>query len=186
VRPLLFSLVLLLISAPADAGKKRHKRPHKHPRSPRVMVSAPNPAVTVGLGPWSVAFVPTGHRSGYTWVGGRVVRGRVVPGYWRPAVTRTGHVYVQGYWIDDAYVDGFWREDERDGLIWLDGYYDEDGQWVEGVWVPEDNAEVDVLYVQDLSTEEGEAAETIQVEVEETDIWLQSGEGEIHAEPPGF
>ena len=181
MRLVLLPMAFLLFSPAADAAKKRHKRPNHH-RSPRVKAKVH--AATVSVGPWSVSFRPNVQRPGYHWVSGHMVRGRVVPGYWRPVVQRPGLIYVQGYWAEDSYVDGHWREEERDGLVWSEGYYDEDGQWVEGVWLPVEDVDVDVIFVEDLDADESEDFES--VEPAETDIWLQSGDQELHAEPPGF
>jgi hypothetical protein len=87
--------------------------------------------------PWIDWWVPPS-RLGYVWVPGQYVYGVWWPGYWAPVgAAPYGYAYVEGWWEDDVYVDGYWRSEGRDGWVWVDGYYLEDGGYVRGHWAPE-------------------------------------------------
>ena len=45
---------------------------------------------------------------------------------------------MDGYWSDDVWVDGYWRIEEIDGMIWIDGEYDDEGAYEDGGWIEED------------------------------------------------
>ena len=104
-------------------------------------------------------------REGSVWVVGHHRHGRWIPGYWRPLgpAPRSGVVFVFGHWDSDEYVDGYWRDEYEEGQTWEDGFYNDEGVWIEGGWVPADEAHVDVLYVEDLS-EEDEWEDTSEAE----------------------
>lgn len=106
----------------------RHVRP-----APRV-----TPRVVVRVGP-RVSWYRPAPRPGYVWVAGAVVRGIYVAGYWRPTTPppTPEHIWVDGYWDGDVWVDGYWRIDEIDGMIWIDGEYDDYGAYEDGYWAEE-------------------------------------------------
>ena len=116
-----------LAKPPKVVIKHRHRTPHRS-------------HVRVVLGPWSPSYVPA-PRAGFVWVGWRLTAGLWSPGHWRPKAPppRVGLVFVPGYWRSGVYVDGYWREPEQDGMVWVEGYYDDNGDWIEGRWVAEED-----------------------------------------------
>ncbi len=90
--------------------------------------------------PWAPLWSPPA-RPGWTWVPGYWAWGWWHPGYWRPvrlAPVYWGltYQYVPGWWYSDVYIDGYYRVDRRDGWVWVEGYYTEDGRYVPGHWRP--------------------------------------------------
>lgn len=120
-------LLLLGLAGTAEA------RPHYR----RVYVTPPRPTVVVRINPWDFRYVPEA-RPGWHWVPGHETRwGRWVPGYWEPDGLRAGYLWVPGHWAGGMYVDGYWREAGRSGWVWVEGEYDDVGNWVPGYWAPE-------------------------------------------------
>ncbi len=62
------------------------------------------------------------------------------PGYYRPVTPppAPGYVWEDGYWVGQDYVDGYWRIEEIDGMIWIDGEYDDSGEYDDGYWAEAD------------------------------------------------
>jgi len=85
---------------------------------------------------WSSWWVPP-PRPGWTWMAGYYYYGTYYPGYWRPDyVAPTNYAYVPGFWSASTYVEGYYRQSSRPDWSWVDGYYLEDGTYVEGHWQP--------------------------------------------------
>ena len=138
-------LGLTLVPMDAEAAR-RHKRPHHH--GPTVKVVKPSGlAIALGIAgiaihtAWHASYVPA-HRAGYVWVPGHYVRGHWRPGHWKPTTVRVGFVWAPGHWRGDDYIEGYWRPDAKDGMVWVEGYYTDDGEWVEGHWLPEADYQV--------------------------------------------
>lgn len=90
--------------------------------------------------PWYDTWIPP-VRYGWTWMPGVWVGGWYSPGYWTPVgFAPFGYAYVPGWWEGDAYVEGYYRLADRDGWVWVDGWYTEDGDYVRGHWEPDDVA----------------------------------------------
>ena len=180
--------LLVAFSGNAEARPVRHA-PHHHGR----VVVAPHGRVhfTIGVGPWSPAYVPA-PRVGFRWISGYYVRGAWRPGYWEPVAPAPtpGMVWVPGHWEGETYVDGYWRDARRAGMTWIEGHYGDDGAWIDGRWVDARDAEA---YRQGPTgstsstreappqpeSETGPAA--IPFDVQEED---PSDVDEIHAPPP--
>jgi hypothetical protein len=75
-------------------------------------------------------------RTGYTWVPGYWTRsGDWQEGYWHPTrAPKPNMVWVPGYWLNDEWQEGFWRPPQREGYVWIDGYYNGLGIWVVSQW----------------------------------------------------
>lgn len=132
-------LALAALSPTADARPPQRRPAVRHVRpSPRV-----SPRVVVRVGPWGVRYRPA-PRPGYAWVAASIVRGVYVAGLWRPTAPppTEDHTWVDGYWDGDVWMDGYWRIDEIDGMIWIDGDYDDSGAYDYGYWAGEDGAPV--------------------------------------------
>lgn len=125
-------LLSLLFSASVAEARPRHRPPPRH------VVGGPR--VHVVINPWAPSYVPAA-RAGWLWVPGVYVGPRWRPGYWAPAAPRIGWLWVPGYWSGTVYVDGYWRDHSRQGQVWVDGYYDEEGTWVPGYWAPADSVD---------------------------------------------
>ena len=127
-------LALSALSPTADA-RPPHRRPPAHHVRP---APRPAPRAVVRVGPLSVRFRPA-PRPGYVWVAGSIVRGVYVAGYYRPTAPppTEDHIWVDGYWDGDVWVDGYWRIEEIDGMIWIDGEYDDGGGYEDGYWAEE-------------------------------------------------
>ena len=185
--------LLVTFSGTAEARQGRHAVHHG-----RVVV-APRGHVrfTIGVGPWSPAYVPA-PRVGFRWITGYYVQGAWRPGYWEPLAPppAPGMVWVPGHWDGDTYVDGYWRDAGRAGMTWVEGHYADDGTWIEGRWVDARDAEAYRNGPSGSSVWEGpdtDSAETgpfepsetgpaaIPFDVEEED---PSEVDEIHAPPP--
>ncbi len=126
-------LALSALSPTADARPPHRPAAHHVRPAPR-----PAPRVVVRVGPRPVHYRPA-PRIGYAWIAGAVIGGVYVAGYWRPTTPppTPDHTWVDGYWDGDVWVDGYWRIDEIDGMIWIDGDYDDSGDYEEGAWVDE-------------------------------------------------
>ncbi len=128
-----FFLPILLLGTAfsAEARPRQHRRAH-------IVVGAPR--VSIVVNPWAPTYAPAA-RAGWLWVAGSWVGPRWRPGYWQPALARVGWLFVPGYWAGTVYVDGYWREASRGQQAWVDGYYDDRGDWVPGYWAPEGSAD---------------------------------------------
>ena len=172
------------LSTPADARRRAHRRPPV--KAKRVVVNSPV-HVRVAVSPWSPRYVPVATRAGYVWVAGWYNRGAWVPGYWRPIgpPPRPGLVFVVGHWNGDSYVDGYYRAETRSGYVWVDGYYDETGEWVDGGWRDESTDEWDTEVTGDvqmiLINDDG-GDDTVEIVDGPGDAEPQ----EVHALPPVF
>jgi hypothetical protein len=84
-------------------------------------------------GYWRIA-----RRSGWAWVDGYYLDDEsYVRGHWEPENTGPeGYEWEAGFWDGQQYVDGFWRPQYRDGYAWVNAYYDEDGVYHSGYWMP--------------------------------------------------
>ncbi len=51
-------------------------------------------------------------------------------------IRRTPREWVPGYWNRRRWVPGYWRQPEKEGYIWVGGYYRTDGRWQEARWEP--------------------------------------------------
>ena len=124
-------LALSALSATAEAGPHSHRPATRHAR-PATRVSS---RLAVRVGPWSVRYRPA-PRLGYVWIAGAIVRGVYLAGYWRPSTPppTEQHTWVDGYWEGEVWVDGYWHIGEIDGMIWIDGEYDDSGEVNEGYW----------------------------------------------------
>ena len=140
----LLAAALAFVALPAEAGHRPRPRARPH-----VYVHAP--AARIYVGPWAATYAPAA-RAGWVWVAGYYHGARWFPGYWRPAAARVGWLWVAGYWADSTYVDGYWREENRGGQAWVDGYYDDDNNWVPGYWAPNGSADA----AHERSVESGE------------------------------
>ena len=74
----------------------------------------------------------------WQWVEGYYLEdGSYVPGHWRPTADGPeGYLWEPGFWKGDGYVDGFWRPEYRRGYQWQSAYYDVDGLFHAGYWLP--------------------------------------------------
>ena len=148
---------LLMFTSEALAHKGRRGHRHHGPKvHKKVKVVKPGVTVYVGSRPWSPRYVPPA-RVGYVWVAGHYRGAHWVPGYWRPSgpPPRPAVVYVVGHWEQDSYVDGYWRDEHRDGHEWQDGYYDDEGTYVDGGWVLRAEDGTEVIMVDDTGAMDG-------------------------------
>jgi hypothetical protein len=76
---------------------------------------------------------------GWTWIDGAYVDKVYTPGHWRPvAPGPEGFTFEPGFWKGDGWVDGFWRPALRPGYDWQPAWYDADGVFHAGTWLPEE------------------------------------------------
>ena len=59
--------------------------------------------------------------------------GTWVPGIWKPNVSRSGHVWIGGYWGPGGWVVGLWRPSIRVGFHWRVGHWGP-RSWLAGSW----------------------------------------------------
>jgi hypothetical protein len=83
----------------------------------------------------------TEQRSDWEWVDGYYLDdGTYVRGHWSPTGNAPdGYAWEAGFWDGEQYVDGFWRPEFRSGFVWVGSYYDEDGIYHSGYWMPQDD-----------------------------------------------
>lgn len=76
----------------------------------------------------------------WVWVEGSYLEdGTYVWGYWMPtAPGPEGYLWEPGFYDGETYVDGFWRPRYRRGFGWVSAYYDDDGIFHAGYWMPMD------------------------------------------------
>jgi hypothetical protein len=77
-------------------------------------------------------------REGWRWVDGDYVEeGDYASGDWVPdEEAPEGYAWEQGFFDGDTWVDGFWRPEYRDGFSWMSDYFDDEGIYHAGYWVP--------------------------------------------------
>ena len=130
----MLSTLALFVAFSGDAEARNGRHAAHHGR----VVVAPRGHVrfTIGVGPWSPTYRPA-PRAGFRWITGYYVRGTWWPGYWEPVAPAPtpGMVWVPGHWQGEHYAEGYWRDANREGMAWIEGYYDEDGNWVDGRWI---------------------------------------------------
>ncbi|MBT3223385.1 MAG: hypothetical protein HN348_30305 [Proteobacteria bacterium] len=79
----------------------------------------------------------------WEWVEGYYLEdGTFVRGHWMPLIDGPeGYGWEPGFWDGEDWVEGFWRPEYRPGYTWISSYYDEDGIYYSGYWMPyEDQA----------------------------------------------
>ena len=77
----------------------------------------------------------------WEWVEGYYLEdGTFVQGHWRPTgdPPQAGYTWEPGFWDGDQYVDGFWRPEMRSSYTWVSAFYDEEGVYQSGYWLPVD------------------------------------------------
>lgn len=74
----------------------------------------------------------------WRWIDGQYANnGQYSRGHWEPQNSAPeGYVWEPGFYDGETYVDGFWRPQFRNGFTWLSAYYDEDGIFHAGYWLP--------------------------------------------------
>ena len=85
---------------------------------------------------------PEGRTDGqWEWVEGYYLDdGTYVRGHWRPLqAAPQGYLWEPGFWDGETYVDGFWRPEYRPDFTWVSSYYDTDGVFHAGYWMPYDD-----------------------------------------------
>jgi len=77
-------------------------------------------------------------RDGWVWVPGEYLEdGAYIPGHWIPrGDSPDGYVWEPGFFDGTTWVDGFWRPEFRPGYQWLSAYYDAEGIYNSGYWLP--------------------------------------------------
>jgi hypothetical protein len=184
-------LVAFSGNAEARPGRADARHDAQHAHHGAVVVAPRGHAhFTIGIGPWSPAYRPA-PRVGFRWITGYYVRGTWWPGYWEPVAPppTPGSIWVQGHWDGGAYVDGYWRDERRAGMTWIDGYYGDNGDWIDGRWIDSRDAEAyrsgPPTMSQRLETppqDSGPAA--VPFSMEEEDPSAAEEPEEIHAPPP--
>jgi len=81
---------------------------------------------------------PDDRGSDWYWVEGYYLDdGTYVRGHWMPAVAAPdGYEWEPGFWDGETWVEGFWRPEYRADYLWLSAYYDEEGIFHSGYWLP--------------------------------------------------
>ena len=79
----------------------------------------------------------------WEWVEGYYLDdGTHVPGHWRPYEEGPeGYRWEPGLWDGETWVEGFWRPEYRPHFTWLSSFFDEDGIFHAGYWLPIDDQE---------------------------------------------
>ncbi len=77
-------------------------------------------------------------RDGWAWVSGEYLDdGTYIPGHWIPEGSAPeGYLWESGFFDGEAWIDGFWRPEYRAGHQWLSAYFDADGIYNSGYWLP--------------------------------------------------
>jgi len=80
----------------------------------------------------------TEERAEWEWVEGYYLEdGLYIRGHWVPTEAGPdGYVWEPGFWDGEVWVDGFWRPEYRADYYWISSYYDEDGVFRSGYWMP--------------------------------------------------
>ena len=78
------------------------------------------------------------HRNGWTWSEGSYQDDDTYSrGHWEPdKAGPDGYTWEAGFWDGNEYVDGFWRPEFLSGYAWVGAYYDDDGVYHSGYWMP--------------------------------------------------
>jgi len=78
-------------------------------------------------------------RDDWEWVEGYYLDdGTYVRGHWAPTYDGPeGYRWEPGFWDGETYVEGFWRPQFRSGFFWVSSFYDEEGIFHSGYWMPE-------------------------------------------------
>ena len=108
-----------------------------HPHTLAKLIWEPEAEIVPGV--FIPGFCRPAERRGYAWVEAHYDEyERYHPGYWKPkeAYLRPegAMVWVPGYWLGEIWVPGYWRIPRREGYVWSEGYYDENGRWHEPHW----------------------------------------------------
>ncbi len=74
----------------------------------------------------------------WSWVDGYYLDdGTYVRGHWMPnKAGPAGYTWEPGFWDGETWVEGFWRPEYRASFTWISSYYDEDGVFHSGYWMP--------------------------------------------------
>ena len=77
-------------------------------------------------------------RSGWEWVDGAYYAdGTYVAGHWVPRNNApAGYTWEAGFYDGEQWVEGFWRPEHRNGYTWVNAYFDQDGIYSAGYWMP--------------------------------------------------
>ena len=77
-------------------------------------------------------------RHGWAWEDGYYLSdGSYVPGHWQPQTAApAGYIWEPGFFDGDTWVEGFYRPEHRSNYTWVNGYFDEDGVFNAGYWMP--------------------------------------------------
>jgi hypothetical protein len=63
--------------------------------------------------------------------------GVYVRGHWVPtSPPPQGYTWEAGFWDGESWVEGFWRPEYRSGFTWVSSYYDLEGVYHGGYWMP--------------------------------------------------
>ena len=83
---------------------------------------------------------PEQRGSDWYWVEGYYLDdGTYVRGHWMPATQAPdGYLWEAGFWDGETWVEGFWRPEYRSDFLWLSAYYDTEGIFHSGYWLPID------------------------------------------------
>jgi len=80
-------------------------------------------------------------RDGFVWLNREDRAGEYPDGSWEKMnsfqMNKSPLKWVPGYWNRRVWVDGYWRIPEKDGFVWVEGYYCPNGRWQEARWEPE-------------------------------------------------
>lgn len=77
-------------------------------------------------------------RGGWSWVDGYYLAdGTYVAGHWAPSgKAPSGYVWESGFFDGEAWHEGFWRPQLRAGYTWVNAWFDQDGVYHGGYWMP--------------------------------------------------
>lgn len=77
-------------------------------------------------------------RDGWDWVEGYYLDdGTYVRGHWSPTGEGPeGYTWEPGFWDGETWIEGFWRPEFRSNYTWVSAYYDSDGVFHAGYWMP--------------------------------------------------
>ncbi|MBN1828441.1 MAG: YXWGXW repeat-containing protein [Deltaproteobacteria bacterium] len=55
----------------------------------------------------------------------------------KPPPPAAGFIWIERYkHASGVYIGGFWRPAAKEGFVWTDGVWSDDGQWTPGHWAP--------------------------------------------------
>jgi hypothetical protein len=77
-------------------------------------------------------------REGWVWVDGYYLEdGVYIRGHWVPAGDwPEGYLWEAGFFDGDQWMEGFWRPEFRKSFVWISSFYDADGIYNAGYWMP--------------------------------------------------